>query len=174
MARKKNIKKSEDFNELMNLAKQETVTKKYTTNNDKIYEVTFDKVFSIGKIKEAFNDYFVISALVNKFEGNKNYFNTNLMFCILIQKFTDKNFIETTDIMEKFNTYVRVGQALNQIELVNGVTLLEQIIADMGEENLKKVSEYSQGYAETLVNNKDFIINSFNKDMNVNEEVQES
>ena len=176
MGRKKSIKKSEDLNELLSLAKVPTHTNTYNTVFGQTYEITFDDVFTAGKLKEAINDYMVINMCINKFKSEERIeANTSLLFAICVQKFTDKDFVMgVNDPMDRFQRYVVVSQTLNKIELDNGNTLLQQIIIDFGEDNLNKLAESTGAFNASMAKNKDKIIEILKEVDNNEQEVQES
>ena len=78
-------------------------------------------------------------------QGTDDIPSQNLLFAIIVSEFTDKNFtILCKDELEKYNVYTRVATILDRIELKNGLTLFQQIIEDMGEENLNKILEKTE------------------------------
>lgn len=158
--RKKSTKRSEDLNELLELSKPQRTKHTYTTINGQEYSIEIDDVFTIGKIEEAIEDYFTLIMCANKFNTDEEIQpDSNLLFAILIQKFTDKDFTSTeTDIMKKFQKYVVVANTLHSIELSNGLTLYQQIIVDFGQDNLNKVQEATKGFNQSLTENKDQIL----------------
>ena len=141
--RKTILKKSEDLSQLLELAKTPRKKYVYTTTNNQNYEIEIDEIFTIGKIQEVFEEYFVISMCANKFatkEENKP--DSTLLFAILIQEFTDKRFVDG-------------------IELNNGLTLFQQIIVDFGEDNLTKIEQLSKTFVDSLEENKDMVADLF-------------
>ena len=159
MAKKKKIKKSEDLEQLLQLSKVPTHTKEYTTIFGEKYSVTFDKEFTIAKIQECVEEYFVIQMCANKFNTDEEIqVNSSLLFSILIQKFTDKNFIlNNDDPMDKFQKYSIVASTLHSIELNDGMTLYQRIICDFGQENLDKVKVTTESFAKGMDENKEEI-----------------
>ena len=160
MAKKKKLKKSEDLEQLLQLSKVPTHTKEYTTIFGEKYSVTFDKEFTIAKIQECIEEYFVIQMCANKFNTDEEIqVDSSLLFTILIQKFTDKRFVDgITDTMEKFRRYVVVAQTLHSIELENGLTLYQQIIIDFGQENLSKLEECTKAFNSSMTENREQIL----------------
>lgn len=167
MAKKTKI--TDDLQELIELSKVERETHKYETIDGKEYTIDIDKVFSVSKIQEVLNSYFKIMGYLTK-QGVDDVPSGNLLFAIMVSEFTDKNFTTSCkDELEKFNVYTRVAITLDSIELTNGLTLFQQIIEDMGEDNLNKVLDKT-----TLV--KDIISQKIEelKEVEQNEEVQNS
>ena len=159
MAKKKSTKRSEDLNELLELSKPQRTKHTYSTITGQEYTIEIDDVFTIGKIEEAISDYFMINMVVNKFASEEEIIvNSSLLFSILIQKFTDKNFIVNNDPMDKFQKYSVVASTLHQIELMTGLSLYQQIILDFGQENLDKVKIATEGFNQSLTDNKDQIL----------------
>ena len=160
MAKKKSTKRSEDLNELLELSKTPRTKHTYTTITGQEYTIEIDDVFTIGKIEECIEDYFTLTMCANKFNTDEEIQpNSNLLFAIMIQKFSDKDFTSTeTDIMKKFQKYVVVASTLHQIELTTGLSLYQQIILDFGQENLDKVKIATEGFNQSLTENKDQIL----------------
>lgn len=160
MAKKKQTKKSEDLNELLELSKTPRTKHTYTTITGQEYSIEIDDVFVIGKIEECIEDYFTLTMCANKFNTDEEIQpNSNLLFAIMIQKFSDKDFTSTeTDIMKKFQKYVVVASTLHQIELTTGLSLYQQIILDFGQENLDKVKIATEAFNQSLTDNKDQIL----------------
>ena len=161
--RKTILKKSEDLSQLLELAKTPRKKYVYTTTNNQNYEIEIDEIFTIGKIQEVFEEYFVISMCANKFatkEENKP--DSTLLFAILIQEFTDKRFVDgITNPMDKLRRYIVVADTLHKIELDNGLTLFQQIIVDFGEDNLTKIEQLSKTFVDSLEENKDMVADLF-------------
>lgn len=159
MAKKrKSTKKSEDLTQLLELSKPKRTKHTYTTITGQEYSIEIDDIFTIGKIEEAISDYFMINMVANKFASEEEIVvNSSLLFSILIQKFTDKNFITNNDPMDKFQKYTVVASTLHQIELTTGLSLYQQIILDFGEENLDKVKIATETFNQSLTDNKDQI-----------------
>ena len=160
MAKKKSTKRSEDLNELLELSKPQRTKHTYTTITGQEYTIEIDDVFTIGKIEECIEDYFTLTMCANKFNTDEEIQpNSNLLFAIMIQKFSDKDFTSTeTDIMKKFQKYVVVASTLHQIELTTGLSLYQQIILDFGQENLDKVKIATETFNQSLTENKDQIL----------------
>ena len=143
MANKK-TKLTDDFQELIELSKVERESHTYETIDGKEYIVAIDKAFSVAKIKDVLDSYFKIMGYLTK-QGTDDIPSQNLLFAIIVSEFTDKNFTTLCkDELEKYNVYTRVATILDRIELKNGLTLFQQIIEDMGEENLNKILEKTE------------------------------
>ena len=157
--RKQSRKKSEDLTQLLELSKPKRTKHTYTTITNQEYTIEIDDVFTIGKIEECISDYMMINMVVNKFATEEEVaVNSSLLFSILIQKFTDKNFIINDDPMDKFQKYTVVASTLHSIELSNGLTLYQQIIVDFGQDNLNKIQEATKAFNQSLTENKDQIL----------------
>lgn len=157
--RKQSRKKSEDLTQLLELSKPKRTKHTYTTITGQEYTIEIDDVFTIGKIEECISDYMMINMVVNKFASEEEIIvNSSLLFSILIQKFTDKNFITNNDPMDKFQKYAVVATTLHQIELTTGLSLYQQIILDFGQENLDKVKIATETFNQSLTDNKDQIL----------------
>ena len=158
--KRKSTKKSEDLTLLLELSKTPRTKHTYTTIDGREYTIEIDEVFTIGKIEECISDYMMINMVVNKFATEEEVtVNSSLLFSILIQKFTDKNFIlNNDDPMDKFQKYTVVASTLHSIELSNGLTLYQQIIVDFGQDNLNKIQEATKAFNQSLTDNKDQIL----------------
>ena len=159
MTKKKRVKKSEDLNELLELSKVERTKHTYKTIDGKEYSIEINNVFTIGEIENCIGEYMTINLCINKFATEESIeTNPNLLFAIMIQKFSDKDFtMGITDPMEKFRRYVVVASTLHQIELTTGLSLYQQIILDFGQENLDKVKIATEAFNQSLTDNKDQI-----------------
>ena len=101
----------------------------------------------------------MINMVVNKFASEEEIIvNSSLLFSILIQKFTDKNFIVNNDPMDKFQKYAVVATTLHQIELTTGLSLYQQIILDFGQENLDKVKIATEAFNSSMTENREQIL----------------
>ena len=161
MAKKrKSTKKSEDLTQLLELSKTPRTKHTYTTIDGREYEIEINNVFTIGEIENCISEYMTINMCVNKFATDESIeTNPNLLFAIMIQRFTDKDFtMEITDPMEKFRRYVVVAQTLHSIELENGLTLYQQIIVDFGQENLSKLEECTKAFNSSMTENREQIL----------------
>ena len=157
--KRKSTKKSEDLNELLELSKPKRTKHTYTTITGQEYSIEIDDMFTIGKIEEAISDYFMINMVANKFASEEEIVvNSSLLFSILIQKFTDKNFITNNDPMDKFQKYTVVASTLHQIELTTGLSLYQQIILDFGQENLDKVKIATEAFNSSMTENREQIL----------------
>lgn len=160
MAKKKQTskKKSEDLTQLLELSKTPRTKHTYTTITGQEYSIEIDDIFTLAKIEECIEDYFVIQMCVNKFSTEEEIqINSSLLFAIMIQKFTDKNFITNNDPMDKFQKYSVVASTLHSIELNDGMTLYQRIICDFGQENLDKVKVTTESFAKGMDENKEEI-----------------
>ena len=158
--RKQSRKKSEDLAQLLELSKTPRTKHTYTTIDGREYEIEINNVFTIGEIENCISEYMTINLCINKFAPEESVeANPNLLFSILIQKFSDKDFtMGITDPMDKFQKYTIVATTLHSIELSNGLTLYQQIIVDFGQDNLNKIQESTKAFNQSLIDNKDQIL----------------
>ena len=103
MAKKrKSTKKSEDLTQLLELSKTPRTKHTYTTIDGREYEIEINNVFTIGEIENCISEYMTINMCVNKFATDESIeINPNLLFAIMIQRFSDKDFtMNITDPMD--------------------------------------------------------------------------
>lgn len=145
---------NKNLQELQGLLNDEKYTKTFTTKDGKEYEVEFDKNFLNSKIKDVLSELLLLNDFIIKKCG-KNDEVMNLTFAVLVQRFTDKNFVDKKmDLFEKFKTYVVVAKTLQDIELEDGSNLLSAIIDEFGAENISKLSGKMKMVDEALSNQK--------------------
>ena len=158
--KKKSTKKSEDLTQLLELSKTSRTKHTYTTIDGREYEIEINNVFTIGEIENCISEYMTINMCVHKFATDESIeTNPNLLFAIMIQRFSDKDFtMGITDIMEKFRRYVVVAQTLHSIEIDNGLTLYQNIISSFGEDNLKKLEECTKAFNSSMTENREQIL----------------
>lgn len=144
---------SANLQELKGLVNSGKHTRIFTTKEGLEYKVEFDDEFLNSKIKDTLEELLILNNFIIKKSG-KNDEVMNLTFSVIVQKFTDKNFIEPKmSLFDKYKTYVTVAKTLQDIELQDGSNLLSAIIDEFGQENISKLTGRMKMVDEVLKEN---------------------